>query len=349
MAGAVIIGAGPGIGSSVARRFARAGLPIALVARSDKTLRAAAEALEPLGIPVATFEADTTDEAALHEALTAADRTFGVPEVVVYNAAIVRSDAPGQLSVREHEQAWAVNVVGAINTAAHVVPAMAERGSGSFLVTGGMPRAKPDYVSLSLGKAGVRALVELLADRFGPAGVHIASITVDGPVAPGTAFDPDDIAEYYWRLHTQDRAQWEREIVYTGTESGAEGAHEQARAAVAETLGSWRAAFDEHRTADIATLYTSDALFQGMDARLRIGPAQIREYYDAVTEGATVAVTVPAAAPVADGIVAGFADATFTYPDGEVRALRLSVVLRRDATTWRIAQYHAAPNPSAGH
>lgn len=111
-------------------------------------------------------------------------------------------------------------MVGAITAAAHAVPAMAERGSGSFLVTGGMPEPKPEYVSLSLGKAGLRALVALLDKQYGPAGVHVATVTVDGPVAPGTAFDPDDIAEHYWRLHTQQRQEWQQEIVHTGVKAG---------------------------------------------------------------------------------------------------------------------------------
>ncbi|MEC3981684.1 hypothetical protein [Amycolatopsis sp. H20-H5] len=49
-------------------------------------------------------------------------------------------------------------------------------------------------MSLSLGKAGLRTLVALLDKQYGPAGVHLASVTVAGAVAPGTAFDPDDIA-----------------------------------------------------------------------------------------------------------------------------------------------------------
>ncbi len=137
---------------------------------------------------------------------------MGPPDVVVYNAAIIQADAPGELSVRAHKDAWAVNVVGAITAAAHVAPAMVERGAGTFLVTGGMPDPSPDYVSLSLGKAGIRALVDLLAQRYDPAGVHFASVTVGGAVAPGGPYDPDDIAEHYWRLHTQPRDQWEREI-----------------------------------------------------------------------------------------------------------------------------------------
>ncbi|MDX3229888.1 SDR family NAD(P)-dependent oxidoreductase [Streptomyces sp. ME19-01-6] len=216
MPGAVIIGAGPGIGQSVARRFAREGLPIALVARSEKTLTAAAETLSPTGVPVTSLVADSSDEHALRAALDAAIEEFGLPDVVVYNAAIIQSDSLGELSVSAHLEAWAVNVVGAITAAAHVVPAMAERGSGSFLITGGMPEPKPEYVSLSLGKAGVRSLVTLLGEQYGASGVHVATVTVDGPVAPGTDFDPDLIAEHYWRLHTQPQHAWEPEVLHTG-------------------------------------------------------------------------------------------------------------------------------------
>lgn len=215
MAGVVIIGAGPGLGLSVARRFAREGLSIALVARSESTLKSLAAALAPTGVPVAGFTADSADEAALRSALDAARERFGVPDVVVYNAAIIQPDQVGELSVRAHQDAWAVNVVGAITAAAHVAPQMAERGSGSLIITGGMPEPKPEYVSLSLGKAGVRALVALLDEQYGPAGVHVATVTVDGTVRAGSAFDPDDIAEHYWRLHTQPHASWQREVVHS--------------------------------------------------------------------------------------------------------------------------------------
>ncbi|MEU3272171.1 SDR family NAD(P)-dependent oxidoreductase [Saccharomonospora sp. NPDC006951] len=196
-------------------RFAREGRPIALLARSESTLRAVTDALAPTGVPVIALSADSADETALRSALDVASETFGVPEAVVYNAAMVQADLPGELPVRAHQNAWAVNVIGAVTVAAHVAPAMVRRGSGSFIVTGGMPEPKPEYVSRSLGKAGLRALVTLLDKQYGSAGVHVATVTVDGPVAPGTAFDPDDIAEHYWRLHVQPREEWEREIVHT--------------------------------------------------------------------------------------------------------------------------------------
>ncbi|HEX4253080.1 MAG TPA: SDR family NAD(P)-dependent oxidoreductase [Pseudonocardia sp.] len=216
MPGAVIIGAGPGIGRSVARRFAREGLPIALLARSRASVDPVAEEVGRLGVQVVALTADTADEDALRTALDTAAAQLGEPDVLVYNAAIIRPDAPGELSVREHQEAWAVNVIGALNAAAHVAPGMAGRGAGTILVTGGMPDADPRYVSLSLGKAGVRALVSLLDQEYGPAGVHVASVTVAGPVAPGTAFDPDQIAEHYWSLHTQPRERWQAELLFSG-------------------------------------------------------------------------------------------------------------------------------------
>lgn len=219
MSGALIIGAGPGMGRSIARRFAREGLPIGLVARSAATVEKVAQDVAPLDVPVVPLTADCADESALRSALDAATAELGVPDVVVYNAAIIQADTADQRSMSAHLDAWAVNVVGALTTAAHVAPGMARRGAGSFIVTGGMPQPKREYVSLSLGKAGVRTLVELLDQEYGASGVHVASVTIDGPVAPGSAFDPDEIAEHYWALHAQPRSHWQREVLHTGRDA----------------------------------------------------------------------------------------------------------------------------------
>lgn len=216
MAGAIVIGAGPGIGTSVALRLAREGLPVTVLARSQATIDGALAALA--GAPARTLglTADVTDESALRAALDEAVARFGVPEVLVYNAALIQSDRVGELSAAGHLEAWAVNVVGAITAVAQLGPAMARAGAGTMLLTGGMPEPLPDVTSLSLGKAGVRALTDLLARAYEPAGVHVATVTVAGAVAPGSAFDPDEIAEEYWRLHTQPAGSWERQVLYAG-------------------------------------------------------------------------------------------------------------------------------------
>jgi NAD(P)-dependent dehydrogenase (short-subunit alcohol dehydrogenase family) len=76
-----------------------------------------------------------------------------------------------------------------MTAAVHLAPAMAEAGGGTIVITGGMPEPDPEVTSLSLGKAGVRALTKLLASEYGPAGIHVATVTVGGAVAPGGPYE----------------------------------------------------------------------------------------------------------------------------------------------------------------
>jgi NAD(P)-dependent dehydrogenase (short-subunit alcohol dehydrogenase family) len=216
MSAAIIIGAGPGIGLSVARRCARESLAIGVLGRSQATIDAALAALAPSGVETYGATADAGDEVALRAGLDEVVGQLGVPEVLVYNAALIRADRVGDLTAAQHLEAWAVNVVGAITTAAHLLPRMTEVGHGTYIITGGLPTPLPEVTSLSLGKAGVRALAELLHAQFCPSGVHVATVTVGGEVAPGTAFDPDEIAERYWKLHSEPADDWRREVLYQG-------------------------------------------------------------------------------------------------------------------------------------
>jgi NAD(P)-dependent dehydrogenase (short-subunit alcohol dehydrogenase family) len=214
--GAVVIGAGPGIGLSVARRFAREGLPVAVLARSPETVEDSRAVLVADGAEAVGVTADAANDEQLRRALDDVQRELGTPQALIYNVGLIQQDRPGELSADQHLAAWSVNVGGAITAATHVAPAMMARGSGSIIFTGGMPEPLPDVFSLSLGKAGVRALTVLLAKAYGPRGVHVATVTVGGAVAPDSAFDPDGIAEHYWRLHSQPSESWEREVLLAG-------------------------------------------------------------------------------------------------------------------------------------
>jgi NAD(P)-dependent dehydrogenase (short-subunit alcohol dehydrogenase family) len=194
MPGIVVIGAGPGIGQAVATRFAKEGMPVALVARTPKT-------------HAVTFTADVTDATALKMALDRTIEAHGVPEAVVYNAAVIKPDTAKDLTANELADTFKVNVGGALTAAAHLAPHMPR---GSFLLTGGMPQPVPGYLSLSIGKAALRTLTTLLAAEYDH--LHVATITIGGHVQPGTRYDPDEIAEHYWRLHTQPKSQWQQEI-----------------------------------------------------------------------------------------------------------------------------------------
>jgi NAD(P)-dependent dehydrogenase (short-subunit alcohol dehydrogenase family) len=224
MAGAIIVGIGPGIGTSVARKFGTAGMPVGLIARSGATIEADAATLAAARITAVSAIADAAGEDQLTSALDALVAQLGVPEIFIYNAGLIQNqmDRPGELSRERHLAAYAVNVLGALTAATHLAPAMAGAG-GTILITGGMPEPLPEVTSLSLGKAGVRALTMLLAREYEPWGIHVATVTVGGAVAPGGPFDPDRIAELYWRLYTQPRAAWEHEVLFTGEPANIEG------------------------------------------------------------------------------------------------------------------------------
>ncbi|MGH2893720.1 MAG: SDR family NAD(P)-dependent oxidoreductase, partial [Solirubrobacteraceae bacterium] len=140
------------------------------------------------------------------------------PGVVVYNAALMESDGLLTSSLERLEHAHAVNVVGAIATAQAVVPAMRAAGAGTLLYTGGglADSPEPTIATLSLGKVALRAMTTMLATELSKENIHAASVTVNGRVAPGTAFDPDHIADFYWEIHSQPRQQWRSEHRFDG-------------------------------------------------------------------------------------------------------------------------------------
>jgi NAD(P)-dependent dehydrogenase (short-subunit alcohol dehydrogenase family) len=212
---AIVIGAGPGIGASVARRFSRSGFAIGLIARSRSTIDATLADLS--GRRAVGLTADVTDEPALRAALDDLVAQVGVLAMLLYNAALVRRDAVGELTAQQQLDSYAVNVVGAITAIAWLAPQMAENGGGTVVLTAGLAEPIPEATSLSLGKAGVRALAELLAKTYGSSGVHVAAVTITGTVAPGTAFDPDEIAERYWQLSLQPQDEWEPQVLYNGS------------------------------------------------------------------------------------------------------------------------------------
>ncbi|MDQ0689064.1 SDR family NAD(P)-dependent oxidoreductase [Arthrobacter sp. W4I7] len=211
----IIIGAGPGIGAAVARRFARENFSVALVARKQETLQPIITELSEAGCDVIGELADAANEEQLAHAITRIEQKHGVPAALVYNAAIVRRDKPGELGREGLLASWETNVLGGMRAAVLLGEKMAAPTGGTILFTGGMPKPSPALTSLSLSKTALRALAEILGHELGPKGVHVATVTVSGgPVASGGPYDPDEIAEHYWRLHQQKPADWQHEVVH---------------------------------------------------------------------------------------------------------------------------------------
>lgn len=209
----VIVGAGPGIGLSVARRFTREGFRAVLMARRMAELSTYALDVGGNAYPVA---ADAANPASLREAFSEVMVRVGAPEVLVYNVAAVHAGAPSLLNAEDLITDFRANVAGALVSAQQVIGHMREAKRGTILFTGGglALHPAPGYSSLAIGKAGIRSLALSLAAELEPEHIHVATVTVAGMVQAGTHFDPDTIADVYWKLHTQPAGTWDREIVY---------------------------------------------------------------------------------------------------------------------------------------
>jgi NAD(P)-dependent dehydrogenase (short-subunit alcohol dehydrogenase family) len=209
----VVVGAGPGVGFAVAKKFGAQGFRVVLVSRNQEKLNLSAEELRGEGIEASGVSADASDTASLQAAFNRIKRDFGSPDVLVYNAAALEPILPLSLTEERLLAHFQVNVVGALTSALQVAPDMIERQRGTILFTGGGLALNPmaRSASLSIGKAGIRSLAFTLNEELAPQGVFVGTVTICGYVKPGTFFDPDRIAESYWQLHERRETQ---EIVF---------------------------------------------------------------------------------------------------------------------------------------
>jgi short-subunit dehydrogenase len=213
----LLIGAGPGVGASVIRRFGREGFRSTLIARSQGLEQLAAE-LRNDGLGIETVSADIADLDAYRATLDQIFGAPGAPGVVVYNAAL---PDPGEIldtSVQRLRTAYDVDVIGAVIAAQVAVPVLRSAGAGTLLVTSGgfADHPVPALATLSMGKAALRSAATLVAAGVREDGIHAATITIAGSVVRGTAFDPDNIAELFWTAHTDPSDAWQTEYRFTG-------------------------------------------------------------------------------------------------------------------------------------
>lgn len=209
------IGTGPGIGQATAERFAQEGFRIIVSARSDEKTKAVAENLKEKGYQAEAHTVDASDPANVAALIEAVEKQYGAIEVLHYNAASLRQativDQPQDTFVSD----LAVNIGGALAAAQTAVKQMAQKKVGTILLTGGgfALAPNPDYLSLSIGKAGIRALAQGLFESFKSQDVHIATVTVATYVTPASK-EAVGIAEQFWQLHNQPKDNWTAEVVF---------------------------------------------------------------------------------------------------------------------------------------
>jgi short-subunit dehydrogenase len=213
----LLVGAGPGLGLAVARRFAAGGYRVTLVARSADRLAELERSLDDTGAEINTIEADASVPEDLHARMAELYRDEGAPGVVIYNAVRGAPDRLLSSTVSHLQEAYAVDVIGAVVVAQEAAPAMKAAGSGTMIVTGGgfADHPIPALATVSLGKAALRSAATMLGADLGPAGIRVATLTIAGQIRAGTPFDPALIAERYWQI-VQLGDPWQAEFRFTG-------------------------------------------------------------------------------------------------------------------------------------
>jgi NAD(P)-dependent dehydrogenase (short-subunit alcohol dehydrogenase family) len=238
---AVVAGVGPGLGASVARRFAAEGLDVALFARSASYLEELATELNEerpgSGLAVPT---DLADADAIPAAFETVRAELGPTDVLVYNASAAPWEGLLDCSREAMERALDVGVRGAHLCAQEAVADMlddrADGGGGARGAGGDRPdvargtvvftgattsrRGREGAVGFSAAKFGARGLAESMARELGPRGIHVAHAVIDGGIRPPNRdvadpdayLDPDAIADAYWHLAQQDPSAWTLEL-----------------------------------------------------------------------------------------------------------------------------------------
>ncbi|PEE73316.1 KR domain-containing protein [Priestia megaterium] len=210
----VVVGAGPGVGNHVAKRFGINNFRVVLVSRNQDALDQYVQELGSEGIEAYSVAADAASPASLTEAFDQIKKNYGTTDVLVYNAAIVKGGKPTSLTSESLVSHYQVDVAGALHSALQVIPDQVEQKAGTILFTGGGLALYPsaDYTALGIGKAALRNLAFTLAEELKPQGIFVGTVTIAGAVAPDTHFAPELIADKYWELYEKRE---EHEIVYS--------------------------------------------------------------------------------------------------------------------------------------
>lgn len=212
----LVVGAGPGVGGSVARRFARDGYDVGLLGLDEERLVELGDELRAAGRAVEHALVNITDVEAATAAVAAMGERFGRIDVLHFNPSAFREKNPLTLTVPELLDDVALGV-GALLTALQA--ARPHMSSGARVTaTGSMAADKPWHEAASLGvqKAGLRNLVRSIDATLEPDGIRAVSVTVRGSLAREGRFTPDKVAEAIHEAAHQDGEFWNVEVPYEG-------------------------------------------------------------------------------------------------------------------------------------
>ena len=227
---AVVVGVGAtnGLGAAIARRFATEKYTVVAAGRTREKVELVATDINNKGNQCIASQTDATSEDDVRKLFQlAAD--LGQITATIFNVGNNQIIDFADLTAETMEAFWRSNVLSGFLTARAALPLL-EKTGGSLLFTGASAsmRGKPKFAHFGSAKAGLRSLAQSLAKEFGPRGIHVGHVIVDGVIngelaqtrfrdyldslGESGSLEPDDIAKSYWFLHSQARNAWTFEL-----------------------------------------------------------------------------------------------------------------------------------------
>ena len=228
---AVVAGVGSlsGLGAALARRFAREGLLVFIAGRREERLeRVVAQIMAERGKAVAVATDVTSEKDAIRLLSSAEDS--GHLDLVVYNAGSNVATSLLQLKRSEFESLWKQSALGGFLVGREAIRRMLPHRQGTLIFTGATAsiRARPPFTAFASAKAALRAVAQGFAREFGPQGIHVAHVIIDGVIRGDYAqtqfadlarskgkdglLEADAIADAYWALRRQSKTAWTQEL-----------------------------------------------------------------------------------------------------------------------------------------
>ena len=222
----VIVGVGPGNGAHFARRFAKQGHAVALMARSGDYVDSLAEEITAGGGKVMAVPVDITDAGAVGEAFNRVRGELGEVDHLIQNAAMGARGPFMDIPPEGFEKGFQVSVMGMVHCCREVLPGMEKKGAGSIILIGATAafRGGGGFSAFAVSKFAQRALAQSIAREYMPKGVHVAHVNIDGVIDSARSrqnrgdnpdefyLQPDHIADAVWYLVNQPRSAWTHEL-----------------------------------------------------------------------------------------------------------------------------------------
>jgi NAD(P)-dependent dehydrogenase (short-subunit alcohol dehydrogenase family) len=227
---AVVLGVSAvnGLGAAIARRFSVGGMHVVVAGRTEERLAAVVGDIQSSGGNASFCVADATDAGAV-EALIANANELGDLNAVIFNVGNNLPLSFEDLTAEQFETFWRTCTLSGFLTAKAALASL-EKNAGSLLFTGASAstRGRPGFAHFSAAKGALRNLAQALAKEYGPRGVHVGHVVVDGVIngeivqtflgeyleslGEDGSLEPDAIAEAYWFMHTQPKNAWTFEL-----------------------------------------------------------------------------------------------------------------------------------------